>query len=223
MTSSLLGPLDPLSGLNLSPLVSCNSKSILTLQNNTTKDINLSFIFCDEEDICFSKEDLASGQQEWWLSIVGHAIEKRPFYGSLLATIKKKWAFKSNLKLLTMEGDFFLFKISCADDYELVWNFGPCFLNDKLFFLKKWLQDFRSVKEKFSEILSWIKFPNLSLCCWNEKGFSKIANKVGIPLTVGSLTASKSRITFTRVCVQISPSSPLPDEISLNLNGTKWK
>lgn len=72
------------------------------------------------------------------------------------------------------------------------------------------------------EITIWIKFPNLSLCCWSDSGFFKIASKVGILLDVDSLTTNKSRITFARVCVQISPSSSLPDEISLNLGDTMW-
>lgn len=118
-----------------------------------------------------------------------------------------------------MEGDFFLLKFSCAEEYDLVWNTGMCFLNGKPFIFKKWSHDFRPVKENFKEISLWIKFPNLHLCCWHKKGFSKIASKVGIPLAVDALTASKSCIAFARMCVQISPSSTLPEEITFKLNG----
>lgn len=90
--------------------VKCNYQDLLLSQNSSTggKEINLSFIPCDEETICFIEEELTLGQKEWELSLFGHAIDKRPFYGSLLAVVKKKWSFKGHLELLTMEGDFFL-------------------------------------------------------------------------------------------------------------------
>lgn len=45
---------------------------------------------------------------------------KKLFYRSLLATIKHKLSFKGDLKLLTLEGDFFLFKFACKEDYDIV-------------------------------------------------------------------------------------------------------
>lgn len=85
---------------------------------------------------------------------------------------------------------------------------------------KKWSRDFRPVKEHFEEIPLWIKLSNLPLCCWHKKGFSKISSKFGVSLAIDFLTASKSCITFARICVQLSPSATLPDEISLNLNSS---
>lgn len=40
-----------------------------------------------------------------------------------------------------------------------------------------------------------------------------------VPITVDNLTTSKSRLTFARVCVQVSADSFLLDSVSLNLNG----
>lgn len=222
--SSLLGaPPSSTTRRNEALLACCNSKDLLTSQNSSSKEIKLSFIPCADEEAVFSKEELSSDQKEWGLSLVGHVIGKISFYGSLLAAIKKKWIFKCNLDLLPMEGDFFLFKFLCSEDYNMVWNCGPYYLNDKPFILKKWSKDFHPIKKNFVEIPIWVKFPNLPLCCWNDTSFSKIASKVGIPLTVDSLMANKSCITFARVCVQISPSSLLPNEVSLNLDGTIWK
>lgn len=154
--------------------------------------------------------------------MIGYAIGKRRYYGSLLAAIKRKWTFKGALELLTLEKDFFLFKFSCKEDYDKVWDNGPCFLNGKSFLFQKWQCDFRPTKANFSEISLWIKLPNFPLCCWNPAGISKVASRVGIPLAVDSLTASKARLTFARVCVQVNTSSPLPDTIPINLNGLEF-
>lgn len=75
------------------------------------------------------------------------------------------------------------------------------------------------VNDNFLDLSLWVKFPNLSFYCRNDKSFSKIANKIGILLAMDSLMASKSRIMFARFSIQISPSSPLPNSISMNLNG----
>lgn len=78
-------------------------------------------------------------------------------------------------------------------------------------------------KGDVKDIPLWIKLPNLLLCSWNEAGISKVTSCVGLLLVVDNLTASKERITFTIVCVQVSSNSPLPDSIPLNLSGIKFQ
>lgn len=51
-----------------------------------------------------------------------------------LVTINWKWRFKGSLKLITLEGDFFFFKILCEEDYDFVWDSGSYFLSGRLFF-----------------------------------------------------------------------------------------
>lgn len=113
--------------------------------------------------------------------------------------MKKKLYFKGNLDLLTLEDNFFLFKFYYAKDFDLFWNLWPYFLNGKPFIFKKWNRDFHPNKENFVEILIWLKFPNLSLCYYNEKDFSKITRKIGIPLAIDSLIANNSHITFAQI------------------------
>ncbi|KAI0513575.1 hypothetical protein KFK09_009600 [Dendrobium nobile] len=47
----------------------------------------------------------------------------------------------------------------------------------------------------------------------------RIASYIGIPISVDSLTASRTRLTFTRVCVLISKDSVLHDEIPIEIDG----
>lgn len=54
-------------------------------------------------------------------------------------------------------------------------------------------------------------------------GFSKVASKIGVPLTIDALITAKSRITFARICIQVTPSFPIFYFIFLNLNGKVWK
>lgn len=52
--------------------------------------------------------------------------------------------------------------------------------------------------------------------------FFKVASKVGILITINTLTASKSKITFACVYVQESSSSSPPNLIKFNLNDSIW-
>lgn len=71
------------------------------------------------------------------------------------------------------------------------------------------------------KILLWIKFP-IFLCCWNEVGISKVASMIGVPLDIDSLTATKTHISFSQVCIKIILETNLPNPIPINLNGLKF-
>lgn len=91
----------------------------------------------DVSDVSFSKEELMDGEKKWGFSLVGHAIGNISFYCLLLTTIRHKWNFKGWLELLTLKGDFFLFKLTYKEDYDLVYDNGSCFLNDRSFLFQK--------------------------------------------------------------------------------------
>ncbi|PKU62947.1 hypothetical protein MA16_Dca023548 [Dendrobium catenatum] len=60
---------------------------------------------------------------------------------------------------------------------------------------------------------------NLPLSLWTLEGISKLASCVGVPIAVDALTTSKTRLTFARVCVQVTSNSPLPEEIFYSVDG----
>lgn len=105
-------------------------------QNINEPAHNLSFISCSDDVVSFLEEEISHGQKEWEISLIGHAISKRPFYEFLLVAIRKCWTFKGSLDLLTIESDFFLFKFTCKEDFDLVWNSGLRFLKGKPFIFK---------------------------------------------------------------------------------------
>lgn len=77
-------------------------------------------------DVKFLESEVNKGKQEWSFSLVGYAIGKRPFYGSLLVAVKRKWNCKGALEFLILEGDFFLFKFSYKKDFDMVNDHEPC-------------------------------------------------------------------------------------------------
>ena len=45
---------------------------------------------------------------------------------------------------------------------------------------------------------------------WDDKGLSRIASKIGVPLFMDYLTSSSNRISFARVCLELNVDSELP-------------
>ncbi|KAI0489001.1 hypothetical protein KFK09_028842 [Dendrobium nobile] len=153
------------------------------------------------------------------MSLIGYSIGKRPYYEALLSTIKKVWPLKGSLTLLTLDDGFFLLKFSALEDYEHAWSGGPWFFFGKPFILQKWSPDFVPKRKEFPSIPLWIKIMNLPLSLWTSVGISKLASCIGIPIAVDGLTASKTRLTFARVCVQVTSDSQLPEEIFYSVDG----
>ncbi|KAL0915110.1 hypothetical protein M5K25_015509 [Dendrobium thyrsiflorum] len=54
---------------------------------------------------------------------------------------------------------------------------------------------------------------------WFIFGISKIATKIGYPLAVDALTATKSRLTYARVCVQVDASAAYPETVPICVDG----
>ncbi|KAL0913028.1 hypothetical protein M5K25_016458 [Dendrobium thyrsiflorum] len=74
-------------------------------------------------------------------------------------------------------------------------------------------------RENFTYVPILLKIHDLPLACWNFEGISRNASKIGIPFAVDALTVQKTRLTFARVCVQISSSTIYPDQIPISMVG----
>ncbi|KAL0907971.1 hypothetical protein M5K25_005493 [Dendrobium thyrsiflorum] len=172
-----------------------------------------------DEIIDFPSSDIAGAVEEWNLALVGYSLGKRPFYEALLTAVHKLWKLKGNLKLISLSEGFFLFKFSCPEDLEMVWTKGAWFIFGKPFVFQKWSPHFTPRREEFTSVPIWFKIHDLPLCCWTPTGISKIATKIGYPLAVDALTASKSRLTYARVCVQVDASASYPDTIPICVDG----
>ncbi|KAI0513437.1 hypothetical protein KFK09_009458 [Dendrobium nobile] len=172
-----------------------------------------------EDIIPFAHEDVVEASSEWNMALVGYSLGKRPFYGSLLAAVSKVWKLKGSIKMISLNDGFFLFKFSSAEDFEYVWNKGIWFILGKPFVLQKWSPLFSPKREEFTSVPIWIKILDLPLCCWTPTGISKIATKIGISLAVDDLTATKSRLTYARVCVQVDTTATYPEFIPILVEG----
>ncbi|KAL0921203.1 hypothetical protein M5K25_008255 [Dendrobium thyrsiflorum] len=175
------------------PFSSRNWNKILT-GSPSPCDFQISSLPTPEETIPFPHEDIVDASDEWNLALVGYSLGKRPYYETLLGAIRKHWKLK-----------------------------GAWFLLGKPFVFQKWTPHFSPNREEFTSVPIWFKIHDLPLCCWTPVGISKIATKIGEPLTVDALTASKSRLTYARVCVLVDSAAKYPDTVPISVEGKIFK
>lgn len=58
---------------------------------------------------------------------------------------------------------------------------------------------------------------------WNPKGLGKLASFIGVPLMLHKQTATTSRMTYARVCVEVNVDSDLPSQIDAMVGNVRIK
>lgn len=79
--------------------------------------------------------------------------------------------------------------------------------------LRDWCPDFKLEEDFLTRILTWVQFPRLGLEYWGQKALGKVAGNVGIPICTDQLTATKGRISYARVLVEVHTDRELVEEI----------
>ncbi|KAI0502609.1 hypothetical protein KFK09_017564 [Dendrobium nobile] len=169
--------------------------------------------------LSFNSYDLTEGKSLWTTGLIGYSLGLRPYYERLLKAMQKLWTLKGSMTLLSLADGFFLLKFSTVEDLELILEGGPWFLLGKQFILQRWSPKFKPKRDESTPIPIWIKIVDFSLALWTPTGISRIASYVGIPVSVDSLTANRSRLTFAWVYFLITKDSILPDDILLEIDG----
>ncbi|KAI0515812.1 hypothetical protein KFK09_008480 [Dendrobium nobile] len=218
LSSSDFPPLVTASG-GASPPPNRNWLAACTADGPSESELHLSHFPDEPEIVPFTGSKLISGAANWKLCLVGYSIGRRPYYEALLGAIKKTWALKGSVKMISLNDGFFLFHFSCSEDLDMVWTRGVWFLLGKPFVIQKWHPKFKPKREEFKSVPIWIKIHDLPLACWNSEGISRIASKVGIPLAADSLTSQMTRLTYARVCVLVDNQASYPEEIRVSLDG----
>ncbi|XP_020245434.1 uncharacterized protein LOC109823568 [Asparagus officinalis] len=94
---------------------------------------------------------------------------------------------------------------------------GPWFFGSRPLMLKPWSID--TDIEKFQDYFypMWVQFPRLRLNLWSSTGISTIASLIGKPLTTDKLTATRQRLSYARVLIEVKLpfKEPLPDFLKI--------
>ncbi|XP_028120127.1 uncharacterized protein LOC114317570 [Camellia sinensis] len=162
---------------------------------------------------------------KWEACLVGYFIDKNLPYTLIKNNANNMWKNKGLVDILKNDDGFFFFMFENRDYCIDVLEGGPWYVGGFLLILKQWHRMMKLSKEDKKTIPIWVKFHNIPLEYWDGDGLGRIASAVGVPLFMDQLTSSGSRISFARVCVDISAVSEFPDsfiitsgDVSMNIH-----
>jgi hypothetical protein len=94
---------------------------------------------------------------------------------------------------------------------------GPYLVYGRPLILRPMSEYFDFSNSEMSQVPVWLKFPNLPLKCWTPRCLSKLASVLGKPLQCDKLTATKERVSFASVLVEIDLLADRRSSINITL------
>ena len=168
----------------------------------------------DEDEVVLEPEDLDDVETAWGFCLVGYFAAKFP---GRMALIKICDAWHVKYQYYVHSSGWLVFKFECANDRDTVLNGGPYFVFGRPLLLKMMPPYFEFGDEEISILPAWIQLPGLPLECWNVSALSKIASKVGKPVTTDRLTSTKERLSFARILVEVDAAKDMARSVQIRL------
>lgn len=100
---------------------------------------------------------------------------------------------------------FFLFRFNTEEDCYKVLEGGPWLIEGRVMILRKLQRGMDARKDLLEMVPLWGSFTQLGLHLWSQRMISRIASTIGKPLYIYQPTTSKSRLAYTRVCIEVNP------------------
>lgn len=92
---------------------------------------------------------------------------------------------------------------------------GPYTIRNMSVLLREWRRDFNLKKDLLRALPLWVKLPNLPLYLWGDNTLGKIVSAIGNPIVTDECTASKLRVSYARILVEVDITKELPQEITI--------
>ena len=86
---------------------------------------------------------------------------------------------------------------------------GPWHVAGQPILLRNWHAGLVLDKEVPASVPIWVHIHNIPLEYWNVEGLSHIASAIGRPLHVDRMTATCRRISYARICIEVSADQEL--------------
>ena len=155
------------------------------------------------------------GCKDWVTTLVGYFIGKGLPYSLVSATTDRIWADYGLFDTLATDSGVYFFTFSCEEKRDAVLEGGPWYVAGQPLILQQWKPSLRLDTKNANSIPIWVNLYGIPLELWNPKGISFIASYIGKPLRVDRMTASRRRITYARVCVEVSGDKELIDKFAI--------
>ncbi|XP_075645846.1 uncharacterized protein LOC142617025 [Castanea sativa] len=160
-------------------------------------------------DVKLSQETKSRIRAPWTKALIVKVYGKTMGYNYLTFKINTLWKLVTKMDRVDLGKDSFLIKFSEDSDYDKVLQGGPWFIGKHFLAIKPWEPYFKASKSTFSFVAVWIRFLELPIEFYDPLVLREIGSTIRPILRIDSYTASGSRASYARLCVQIDLSKPL--------------
>ena len=115
------------------------------------------------------------------------------------------------------ESGWLVYKFQSEEDKWSVLGKGSYLVYGRPLILRSMSEYFNFSTSEMSQVPVWIQFPSLPLKCWTPICLSKLASVLGKPLQCDKFTATKERISYARVLVEVDLLADLRSSINVSL------
>ncbi|KAF6140716.1 hypothetical protein GIB67_035143 [Kingdonia uniflora] len=126
--------------------------------------------------------------------------------------VRALWGVKGTLSM-SMQNQVYNLKFGDLEERDKVIEEGPWHIGEKYFMVQKWKAFSDIDVSKLNTIPIWVKFFNLPKHYWSSKALSYIASAIGKPLCLDNATEHQARMSFAKVCIEVTPDHTLPASI----------
>ncbi|XP_039004038.1 uncharacterized protein LOC120130969 [Hibiscus syriacus] len=160
------------------------------------------------------------GIAEWKLSLVGQFLGPAPNFATMQRIVDNLWAkasHSSRIQVSLASSNLYIFSFATESARDWVLENGPWHIINKPLILRKWEPSLKRLNFDLSKIPIWVHLYNVPLELFSQAGLSYLASGVGIPISMDSVTTSKTMLEFAKVCVEIGVNDEIPKSIDVML------
>nr|POE81276.1 uncharacterized protein CFP56_48436 [Quercus suber] len=166
-------------------------------------------------DVKLSKETKARIRAPWSKALIVKVFGRTVGFSYLSFKLNALWKPATRMDCVNLGKDYLLIKFHCADDYDKVLRGGPWFIGEHFLAIKPWEPYFRASSDSLKSVAVWVRFPELPIEFYDMEVLKEIGSAIGPVLRIDSYTATGSRGSYARLCIQIDLDKPLINSIRI--------
>lgn len=134
----------------------------------------------------------------------------------IIAKTKVDWKhIKGTVKYIDLRNGWVLLRFTTVSDKEYVWFNRPWFVKGLNLVLSAWKPYFDPYSATISRVDQWDRILRLPWEFWEQETLADILRNVGNMVCVDHNTLLRQKEKFTRVCLNIDISKPLPGTLRI--------
>ncbi|KAG5034515.1 hypothetical protein JHK87_009425 [Glycine soja] len=167
-----------------------------------------------EVEIEIEEDDIATEMKFWETTLILYALGEDLSMNAVKSYMVKMWNFVKLPEMYYHDDGYFIMRFNSHDDMDVVLMKGPYTIRNVPLLLKEWKPDFNLQRDMLRTLPLWVKLPKLPLHLWGVKSLNKIGSAIGVPLVTDECIASKIRVSYAHILVEVDITKTLVKEFT---------